>query len=79
MYRDTWCLGAGKCTIQNFLTILSERGLLIRLQNFKTAHAKQLLRSDKQYISTGKKDIYGVVLNEILDTFYNSKKDVKSM
>jgi hypothetical protein len=40
IYRDTWCLGAGKCTIQNFITILNEMGMFIRLQKLATFHPK---------------------------------------
>jgi len=31
LFRETWCLGSGKITIENFLTVLMERGTLSRL------------------------------------------------
>jgi len=33
LFRESWSLGAGKVTIENFFTVLSERGHMIKMLN----------------------------------------------
>jgi hypothetical protein len=59
-------LGNGKITVENFLTIVCEEGLLIKLMDIPSTHVSPTLRVDGELIATGSGDYFGVTCNKIL-------------
>ena len=59
LYRETWCLGNGKLTVENFLTIVTEKSLLARLQLIPTTHIPPTMGMDNRYVAADDGDQYG--------------------
>ena len=79
MYRETWCLGNGKITIENFLTIVADKALLVSLMDLPTSHRNPTLRVDGDLIATGGNDYFGLALNKILEREIDNPKAIEQM
>ena len=55
LYRESWCLGGGKVQLENFFTVLSERGHLVRILNLPLPNEMPRFLSDiKKFQIIGK-------------------------
>ena len=70
LFRETWCLGNGKITTENFLTMVTEKCLLSRIASLPSTHVLPELRVDEKYVAADDKDEYAKLMNRILTKYH---------
>jgi hypothetical protein len=78
LFRESWCLGGGKVLLENFFTVLCERGHMTKCLNLPLAHKIPRFDPDLQELYVeDQEDKHQVACHDLYQTFVKGNKYFK--